>query len=1032
MSKEKSPSDKLADSIAERLFKIEGVTNAEEVLALIEESASTISRKQRGSLARKAVQVFMQLDTTTEVDRVIEFAVHQLLPLCLQSKVEQDKENEAGPGQTATSLYRFRDLLGDWVRSFPIDHRLKLVDALHERLNANLSASTSTIEFSVVSAIGYRTDAIVSKLLTIARSKGEFSKKAIGTLIELGVGPDDRHEIIALVRDLLHEHGPIQCVRVAVSTLCGPEDIDLAKELVLAASSLDPKTYDKAMALTAAANAVDRCPSGWSIHEEMWQLLREHRETIKMNAQFAFGCETPNAVSDYLSWMTDRADISDPDINIEISYSRIEELTKPGHLKGFDLANNGRVRDCLQHFATKDTEIKGMCATTALRSKKDAWELLQCLSDDPLDDLLFDAVWNETSSSASHSVAVVAASAQIARFDSRLCDKIRSQAFHASDVEEGQWARELGLIELAHGSGTSEAYDAVLEFAYLHNGDVLQSFVDAIVDLAIHRMRLGDTNVISRLLSKTDVRCDSHHRAAAVSAFCEIMIRGEMSESDSSHVWAFLSDTTLDDLAHRDSLEAIACSDVPIAEDNLVVVCNLALTDSSDLGWRAWEVLIRRQLLDTNDLMSQLLVRLEMSDSAVGVRFLTPQAVNSWQAYLAGLLFTQQVERFSPSICDLLAMSRPDCVHQVIEPIEGNAGGLTSDLRASLVKCVVASNNSGRTDTVVTRLLGRVAPRELLELVDSSAWREWMPAGRVALCEAVVSAGSTVDDGIERPSQCLIEFMRDAEFAVRRVAYRGLAKLDQQTLIDTIESWSAATNPELTSRAAEGIRWISLSHLTDEDLRNFGFQWHSDPKVRELATDAITDRRDRQWASEYFANVKNAAELNLLSAPVYRRGRALIALGDDECIEQIEKLLVDSPISPRIRKWLVRLRKELKKAWKQKTAKWCDPWMHAVGTLEHLPARLRDDEGNEYETEIWLWRQERRTQSERYSWGGTVPSFDDRSKGFFIHVKDRFRLRIDGRSEATVQVFGTHMSSQQSTRLTFFGASEYPSATKES
>ena len=1010
------------ESFAERISAIESVHNASTLVQQIARNADGLVRWQRSRLILEVMRSAIEL-SVEDISFSIQLIVDDIVPLCLEDTVSSDTDHEVGNGQTSHDLRELRNALSEWVHRFPIDYRTDLVDELHERLRKELLQNPRIVVLQVISAIGYRSDMIVSVLFDMIRQNNKLSQDAMGTVISLGVRENDRGSIFEIARSHLKEHGSCKSVRRVVNALCGPEEMDIVLQLLGTADQLN--SHDRLFTLTAVASAIDRCPSDSTLHDSVWRQMREYRDTIDMNSQFAFGCDTSETVADYLRWIAEGPNASASARDVEITRLRIDDLFKPNQLDGFDTANTNAVRECMRDFATKDTRMEGKFVTSELRSKCSAWEILQCLNDECLDPLLFQAVCCETNPSAAHAVALSASSARLESLPVEILKRIRTAEPVGTDDGDDHLFRQLAFVELAHASGTREAFDAMLDFGYLHQGDVLQSFVQAIVDLAVERKRQGDTDVIEKIIAMADVGQSQHHRSAAVSAFSQLMIAGKVPIEYQRHALIFFQDESLDTRAHQNALQAIAYSDTPLSASQQNRIRSVAHGEFDDLAWRSWELLVRRGWVNQTDHRG-LFSRLGMTEGDGGPHFHDAGKITAWQAFMTGLLFQSDNQRFSNPLQQILDRSRIDCVYQVINPLEQQRLDLQDRIIDALAGRVIKCNSRGSADTELIAALGRIAPTKLFDVAENVDWSEWMDAGRYALCISVAAAGSVDTECLHAASELLLEFMRDASFKVRRAAYRSLARLDGELLVNVLQAWSQATNAELTMRSAEGVRWIPLDNATDDDIVSLGLTWHADPEVRKLARNAVVDRRNQSWGERYLERIIDSAASDSVDPDVCRCSRALVSLGDDDTIDRIQKALVGLELVPRTRKLLSKTLRDLEKDWKQRSSKWAEPWTHATGTLECLDGAIRDKSGTEQDVRIWLWRQQRRTQSEKYSWGGTIEQPEHHSS--WMSLPDEVELVIKGRPTRTVIISGgTHGISRPS-RATFFGDSAYPEA----
>jgi hypothetical protein len=133
-----------------------------------------------------------------------------------------------------------------------------------------------------------------------------------------------------------------------------------------------------------------------------------------------------------------------------------------------------------------------------------------------------------------------------------------------------------------------------------------------------------------------------------------------------------------------------------------------------------------------------------------------------------------------------------------------------------------------------------------------------MPDTRVALANALGKAKTQPDN----QGHCLttLEILaEDSLYAVRRAAYRGLAKQSATYLYQLCHSWLDSPILKLNLRAAEACGWIE--NLATKSGRD-GFEelyqqcaCHPEPNVREAVHRSWEERRHWLWAREYLGKV---------------------------------------------------------------------------------------------------------------------------------------------------------------------------------
>jgi hypothetical protein len=360
----------------------------------------------------------------------------------------------------------------------------------------------------------------------------------------------------------------------------------------------------------------------------------------------------------------------------------------------------------------------------------------------------------------------------------------------------------------------------------------------------------GDEDVIEKLLEMTTAGNQKRHREAMIAVFCRLCQRGLVQGEQLRHLWTFANAEDLDDYSRRAALEAIGLTDFDQASVWTDSVRRIAASETGEFGWRACEVMVRRDWLTEDDepwLFSRL--GLAKTDSRICVRHAAK--VDGWQAFLIGLLFRKDKDRFQNAVRDIVAQAPADAMHQILDSLRHHGDGCPDSVTAALAGRIRASNDRAIADTELFNVLAAVAPAKLLTLAQVSAWNDWLVEGRTALCEAIRTVAAESNEHPVEAIACLVRFMRDASLQVRRSAYRAIALSDVHVLESICLGWSQSKDVELKKRATEAAAWLPVSSYSDEMLRELGFGWDPEPSVREIWKDVMSERRTRHWATEY-------------------------------------------------------------------------------------------------------------------------------------------------------------------------------------
>lgn len=942
-----------------------------------------------------------------------------LLPWCLQTEFDPgDSQNSAMLG------YRFRKLLKDWIYAYPQD---QMPDVRQPILNAvllQLSIAPTKELVWVLGTIGYGATAVKNALWALSTRPDDLVDRALGVLAGLGVTPEERERLFDIVGGRIRAGHLTRGVLFAVQELAGPDRIELAfdlLELAIARHAAEDN-IDFAVAVSAATRAVDRCEESSPVHEQMWSILRNHFRTVQMSGDYAYRCNTRGTIRDYVEQLLANEVYGDPEIAACSTLSRLGKLAKPNQLPGWDEVATSVFADFLAEAACKDTGIKGRFATTRMDLKEEAWETALTIACPRLEDWLDPAVTDETNPYAAHKICQTVACLRLQQLPERLLNAIVSTEM--VDDENGHSFRQIGFMEVARSSCTRDALDALLNFGLTRDGHVLLTTVDAITDAARARIRAGDSDVIQKVIRMTATTQEKRHREAAIDVFCRLCMRELVAETYVYHLREFATDEGLDEFSRGSALEAIGFVTPKGVEGWRDWVHKLARSDGSDLGWRACEVLIRRDWVFDDD-ESWLFHRLglEIVESEVQLRH--TDGANGWSAFLIGLLFRRNPVRFRRAVADVLTQAPSDAVYQMLNSVTFLGAKCPDVVSDALFNRIIVANNDAHADIPLFNVLATVAASKLLVLREESNWCEWRVEARVALCTAIRAVGC--EDAGRRPAvvECLSAFMCDAAFQVRRVAYRAAAGLAPEHLGSICKAWSQSADIEFRKRAAEAAAWLPVELYSDNAVSDLGFSWDVEPSVRDIWVSVLSDRRQRNWANRYVERIlelcRNDADPVLKA---YRYGRALTIVGDDHSAASIEDFLAGQDLQPNVVHWLAKIVEELRKNWKKTTEKWPGPWSHEPGTIEDVNGEIVFGDGTRNPASFSLWCRHRSGPSNRTSWGGVAEPIG--YKGRWRTPDGAIQILVPGRLAATAIVTASHWTNNSPPHLNLSGSGPYP------
>jgi hypothetical protein len=608
-------------------------------------------------------------------------------------------------------------------------------------------------------------------------------------------------------------------------------------------------------------------------------------------------------------------------------------------------------------------------------------------------------------------------------FPPELCKLVESASLNDSD-ETGSYFRQSAVIRLAHASESKEAFLSMTKFGFLHRGDVPLAVIDALTDLAISRITLGDINAIQLIIEMTSQSSDKHHRDAGVAVFCNLLRRDYVDSNVAAFIWQMADDTTLDSISRGRAFVALGSKNVAANAEQLQWLRERAFSSEFVHQADAFEGLLKRDGIQVSDYpdAAKFLGCIYESNQ---FQITDPRQLTAWQAHMLAILYRKDRLHTTGAVESILKSANGTAVHQITWAIEQFGGNQPTTVLEYLRDRVLKSNTRGRADTDLIRTLGVVSLKLITEIVDSGVWIDWLEPGRISLAESFVTSSMCDSSQATMAVASYASFINDPSFQVRRIAYRGFARLNPNEFAIHLRILSSNEDPELISRAAEAVRWLPSSIFDNDSIDDFGLATHPLPEIREIAKDAIIDRRNRDWCVKYTDEIVSAVKNSRLAAREFRLGLALEMIGDDETITRLRTLASDRTITPRIRFWLIRTLKAVEKQWKKTLGESAQPWSLIRGSVQRVVGTLYVEESNlEIPATIHLWKNESKNPTDNSTWGGVL-DVSARTPIHLASISDA-ELRFTDRQSCKIRVSNNNWRSSGKWVLTFSSSSPWP------
>ena len=977
-----------------------------------------------------AHSVFVRLKSFTfeSADLARGFIVENLFEWCCKTPSEDAHDSKFHVNQ-------LRSLLKNWLYQYPHNQAREIRRELLQKISQRIESKPTKALLWMIATIGFRDAEIARTLECILQAEeNPLNDTVLGVLVGLGVPPDKFDWLLDIVAERLKQKRLTRGCVIAVQELPGPRRTELAKAILELAEEKfpDEDDVDFSLACSVASRVADRSKGDSVLHDELWDVFRNHFRTISMTPDYAKSCNTQKVTHDYCEWLIKKSIGNDETNGKYLIMSRIAELIQPRQLEAWDDVDSSLFSEVLKNAAIRDTKnsSRGMC--TSQRAKTLAWEIAVAANCEGVDDWIDVAIIDETSPYTAESVAQIVACSPPENLSSQFLQLVVTAPPPAIGFDS-EWLRYQGAITLASSCGSRSCFDALLQFGLTRRGEVLLSTLNAIINCAVIQLEERDNDVVEKLLDKTLPDNEEHHRKAAISAICELAIEEYVSVEQLTVLWRFVSDTTLDLHSRCVALEAVGHSAVEISDGSIGTLRHYGLQDESDLGWRACEAMIRRNSITPADevwLFEKLGLKV---DDGGAVNASDAKSVQWWQAYLTGLLFRDDPQRFARAMAAIVESAKSDSLYQVVGSIEFHRKDCPEIVAIALVKRIRQAHSFARSESDLFKTLFLVSEAKLLTLAEVVDWKSWRPGARSSLCEAIGWIAKREcelqSDAIER----LMTFTMDASFQVRRSAFRALSIGDPDRLFDICAKWSRTVDVEFRKRGAEATTWLPQLSFSDESILTLGYAWDEEPMVRNVWKGTLEGRHQKQLAQNYLELVLAGCQHESGVASTYRYGRALERIGDDMTINQIQDFIESENLKPNVFHFLQRLTKTIKKNWKKVTDKWPEPWGHETGVLEETTGTLIIEGREPLEVKLSLRCQHRRGPSDLSEWSARAVAKEHAVTWPFQMTQDPVELHIEGRTAGIAHVYGMRWQNDNSQAVfTLGGTGEFPTEVSNS
>ena len=961
------------------------------------------------SLLQTGLRTLME-NSRTDADRASEIIEKHILPLCLQ-------QDSVLPPELLSDRDA-RAILSEWVEQYPDESRIPLRAFLLERTVEVVKQSSSVASIKTLAAFGLRSPWIERTLVRFIRRRGPVGDEAINALCSLSPTGALRSRLIRAVIQR-KPFGRGKNLNYAIQELASPQFIPMLRDH-LRGGNADLWTTPFLLGRIS-----DRVPGDGRVQSRVWRVFEEILQNDTESAQrlVAIGntlanCNAPEVVRCLL------ANIGKPGFNPHRASNHLKSCYRPEQLSGW-ITDRTDLKARLTDVATlPGSQTRSLTVQDIVRQA--AWETAFCAG-------IVD-VSNWLSSADINSPLGVAETLTYASFSPPpdwppFVSRLITEQVDIGTGGDLWYSARIAATKMVAATESPRALDLLLSCGLTGGGAPLLSTTTSAADLAERLSLQSPGELLAYLFGVCEDRARAHARMSAIAGLQRLAGLNLMSPGHLDRLLSLAADDSLPDYAIAaviwiiGTFEGVQVSDALRAR----LVKNLEVADVSEqVKFQSLQALIHLGIWsDYGQIVSRVL-NLIQPGSSIDATLL--KGYRGWQAYALGLLMARAPGSYQLAAKQLLENGGGEAVHLLLQAL-GRSSGLRQDVAVELGRAAIERSvrvlglSFGETDNF--EIIARLAPREFLRARWEDRWGDWMPHVRCALADSLQKVSSPDDSDRDRIFELLRGLLGDSAYMVRRSASRTYSRIDSAKLHELCSKWMRSGQTELRIRSAESAQWLPVDNGKSSDnavVRNL--LEDPEPSVRVAAKRSASELRAREWRAFALAKITSGDQGKMESiSTVYRYGRALASLGDDETIAAIKEMRSGRSIPVNMKNWLAKLAEDISQHWKEVTQRWSDALPAWSGQIEELETRFSVD-NRHFTTRISLWQRRQEEPADLISWGGgfPVPSLSERMRMILAPKREPLILGIEGRQPARIWCSSVSPDGQ----VLFIGTGPYP------
>jgi hypothetical protein len=957
-----------------------------EVIKLIQEIDPLLSNGNTYSDAYDLLVIAFQALQELTRNSVIE--AERLIPEYLLPYLVHDSD---APVSILSAISRLRECLIVWFDQYPEQQRSALRERVLNQLLLKLQKEPSPSICWIISDIGYRQRDIVSALWELVEHHdNDLGDTALATLTALGVPSDERGRLLAELHRRIPQRMTTQLI-IALGRLADPSSFPLVQRFWLQ-NDAEQASWHRSLALRIITDIADAIDSE-EMQDQIWltivDLFEQHPERfaidIYLGSDIASQCNSVKVVPDLLRWIgREPAGSESSSDHRRLLSLRLENCVRPRQLQGWKSLPIPSTVSVLRQDACQDTRFEGRATTHEMLVKRAAWQtLLQIGYSDALN-WFQDAVSEETNRYIRREMCDLFACFYLDPLPSDVVRWVTEPYDAKLPASSAELVARLGAIKVARSAASQDSFDALLACGLSVEGQNLRESADALEEVVVSLARAGNSVVVSQLVNTIVGNKEERLRTAAASALESLVVEELLPE----HYVSQLTDTLLkweerDPFERSMILAALGhLSETKFPKEIFPQLRAWARDRNDRLGIQSFMTLARQ-----DDLLSHedLLTKIGLKGEGETWNTLADGRYAEWVSHVIGLLYLRNPGALRPAVTSLLeAGSWESTVPIIWKLYEAHRGKeqlpLPSEIAEALVRRILQRQTQISAELGIFQVVADFVPERLAEEPWDNMWEDWLPDARAALADALGEATYISIHAKTKAVTLLSLLTGDGRYAIRRAAYRGLARQSMQSLQTLCLMWLQAPTLELRQRAAEAWAWLSNDDA-DSDLEATVYQILAtdvEKVVRETVKRTREERRKRVWAKEYLARIRQTTSMTnseVLAAWCY--AQALTHVGDDTSIGILRGDLRTQSLPPHMRHWFQKIIKETIDNWEKAISKWPQPWRAWQGIIEEGQGWILLPDQQKILVHYSLWQERATTLSENSSWGGTLQIIDD-------------------------------------------------------